>query len=146
MAVSICTDPDPTLDKIASVMKALCSLMIGLGVLVIAPTTRAQTTPSLYTDAQAQSGAALYTQHCAMCHGTAIAGQTFAKPGTNAAIGGIFGVMVTNMPLNQPGSLTHEQYVDIMAYALQKNGYPAGHQALSYKQALSSTAPFVNKP
>lgn len=127
-------------------MKVLWSSLGGLGLLMVASAAGAQTTSSLYTDAQAQSGAALYTQHCAMCHGAAIPGRTFAKPGTNASIGGIFGIMVTNMPLNQPGSLTQEQYVDIMAYALQKNGYASGGQALNNQQALSSMRPFVNKP
>lgn len=105
----------------------------------------AQTSPSLYTKAQAQAGATLYTQNCAMCHGNAVAGATLVRGGGNPTIGGIFSFMVANMPLNQPGSLSHQQYEEIMAYALQKNLYPAGKQALNYNQALTDSHPFVNK-
>lgn len=98
-----------------------------------------------YTKAQAQAGAALYTQNCAMCHGDAVMGRTLLKPGTTPTVGGIFTIMTTNMPLNQPGSLSHEQYEDILAYALQKNGHQASNQPLKYDQALTSAQAFVNK-
>lgn len=106
----------------------------------------AQAPTSLYTQAQAQAGGALYQQSCAMCHGNANAGSTLVKSGMNPTIGGIFGIMTSSMPLNQPGSLSQTQYEDILAYALQNNGYPAGAHSLDYHQALSDSRPFVNKP
>lgn len=152
MVVSICTKPHVGFCRTAllvdrpGVMKILCCLMIGLGLTALTSGAGAETLPSLYTNAQAQSGAGLYAQTCAMCHHDAVAGRTFVRPGAPISIGGIFDAMVTDMPLTQPGGLTQQQYTDIMAYALQKNGYPAGDHALTYQQALNSTQPFVNKP
>lgn len=128
-------------------MRVRCLMSFGMGALLTAGVAWGQTPSSPpYTQAQAQAGAALYTQSCAMCHGDAVAGRTLVKPGTAPSIGDIFSVMTTNMPLNQPGSLSHEQYQDILAYALQKNGYPAGNKPLDYNQALTNAQAFVNKP
>lgn len=126
-------------------MKAPDFIAIGLTPLLMIGVARAQAPSSLYTQAQAQAGAPLYAQNCAMCHGDAQAGQTLVSPGAAPPIGGIFMIMTTNMPLNRPGQLSHTQYEDIMAYALQQNGYPAGNQPLKYDKIFSSSQPFVNK-
>jgi len=34
------------------------------------------------------------------------------------------------MPYGQPATLSREQYIDIVAYILMVNGYPAGTQPL----------------
>ena len=36
-----------------------------------------------------------------------------------------------SMPFGRPGALTREEYLDIVAYALQRNGYPAGDTTLT---------------
>ena len=126
-------------------MKALYLLTLGLGLLPPVHAAWAQTSSSLYTQAQAEAGAGLYVQDCAMCHGDALAGKTFVKPETSPTIGEIFSTMVTSMPLDQPGSLTHEQYQNIMAYALNKSFYPAGSKKLTFDHALTDSRPFVNK-
>ena len=43
------------------------------------------------------------------------------------------------MPATDPGSLEKADYVNIMAYLLQQNGYPAGDAMLNFDQAASST-------
>lgn len=126
-------------------MKILPLLLLGTVPLLISGIAQAKAPASLYTEAQAQAGAALYTQNCAMCHDDATPGQTLVRPGTSPTIGGIFTIMTTNMPLNEPGQLSHSQYENIMAYALQQNGYPAGNEALSYDKTINNTQPFVNK-
>lgn len=127
-------------------MRSLIGLSVGFACLLWANAAPAQTPSSTYTQAQAQAGAALYTQNCAMCHGDATAGHTLIQPGTSPTIGGIFGIMTASMPLNQPGSLSQQQYEDILAYAMKNNGYPAGKQALNGKDAVNDARPFVNKP
>jgi len=42
------------------------------------------------------------------------------------------------MPLNAPASLSHQQYVTIMASILKVNGYPAGSKQLTYDGAMKS--------
>lgn len=96
-----------------------------------------------------------FAQSCAQCHGEqleggagpALTGPTFdtlsKKVGAN--VGDIFTYMTTNMPLNEPASLSHDQYVNIMAYILSKNGYKAGGKALTFKIAEQSKAPIIKK-
>lgn len=127
-------------------MRFILGLSLGFVSLLSANAACAQTPSSTYTPAQAQAGAALYTQNCAMCHGDATAGHTLVQPGTSPTIGGIFGIMTASMPLNQPGSLSQQQYENIMAYALKNNGYSAGNQPLSTKEIINDSRPFVNKP
>jgi mono/diheme cytochrome c family protein len=113
----------------------------------------AATPPALYTPSQAAAGAAVYTQSCAMCHGTALqgqvgpalTGQSFAPSAKHDTVGGVFSLITEQMPLGQPGSLSHTQYENVMAYILSKNGYPAGGAALAYQASLTSSVPLVSQ-
>jgi polar amino acid transport system substrate-binding protein len=101
---------------------------------------------ALYQAAQAQRGKAIYASKCGACHGKALTGggapaltgtQFFTRE-MNNKIGDVFRYMVHEMPAGQPGSLTHEQYADLMSFILQTNGFPAGDSPLSYDAALES--------
>jgi mono/diheme cytochrome c family protein len=123
------------------------------GLLLFGGAAMAGTPPALYTGQQAAAGAGVYTQNCALCHGAdmrggagpAVIGQGFASAGSDNTIGSIFSIIAQQMPESAPGSLTHEQDEDVMAYILKANGYPAGSAALVYKDSLSSTAPLVSQ-
>lgn len=65
------------------------------------------------------------------------------KVGAN--VGDIFTYMTTNMPLNEPASLSHDQYVNIMAYILSKNGYKPGKARLTYSKAEVSKADIIKR-
>jgi polar amino acid transport system substrate-binding protein len=96
-----------------------------------------------------------FAQSCAQCHGEhleggvgpALTGPTFEtlskKVGAN--VGDIFTYMTTNMPMNAPASLSHDQYVSIMSFILSKNGYKPGTRALTFNNAESSKAPIIKK-
>ncbi len=126
---------------------AIAGLLLGAGAAM------ATTPPALYTAQQAAAGAAIYAQSCAMCHGAgmqggagpALIGQSFAAPGNDSTIGGVFSVLALQMPACAPGSLTHAQVEDAMAYILKQNGYPAGATALDFKSSLTSAAPLVSQ-
>jgi hypothetical protein len=45
-------------------------------------------------------------------------------------VGSLFEHISTNMPQDDPGSLTADQYAAIAAYLLQLNGRPAGEREL----------------
>ena len=104
--------------------------------------------PALYLPKQASAGAKLYDANCASCHGERLEGgvgpalsgrafRTLAKD-TKLTVGDVFSWVSVQMPLNQPASLKKEQYVEIMAYLLKFNGYPAGSKPLSYDAANRS--------
>jgi mono/diheme cytochrome c family protein len=109
--------------------------------------------PALYTAAQATAGQAVFAQNCAMCHGAALqgmagpalVGQRFASAAKDYTVGAIFGEIAEQMPAEAPGSLTHDQYVDALAFILSKNGYPAGSTALAYETSLGSSVPLVSQ-
>lgn len=122
------------------------------GLLLAGSAAMAGTPPALYTAAQASAGAGVYTQQCAMCHGADLNGQAgppligqgFASAGSDSTIGSVFSIIAQQMPATSPGSLTHEQDEEAMAYILKENGYPAGSTALVYKDSLVSTTPLVS--
>lgn len=121
--------------------------------LLCAGAAMAGTPPALYTAKQATDGAAIFAQSCAMCHGAdmkggagpALIGQSFASSGSDDTVGGIFAVLAQQMPASAPGSLTHAQDEDAMAYILKQNGYPAGSMPLVFKDSLTSATPLVSQ-
>lgn len=128
-------------------------LLTPLAVLALAAT--GAPTKISFTSSQMARGEKQFAQSCATCHGEnleggagpALTGSTFEtlsmKVGAN--VGDIFTYMTTNMPLNEPASLSHDQYVSIMAFILSRNGYKAGGKALKFTTALASKAPIIKK-
>ncbi len=100
-----------------------------------------------YTQTQAQAGAAVYAQACVSCHGAnlqgvaapAVAGTGFLT--TVNKNGWTFSdlrtLVVQQMPLNSPGSLTPKQYADVLAFLLASNCYAPGNA--SFPAAESPT-------
>lgn len=97
--------------------------------------------PALYTDAQAQTGAAVYAQACAACHGQqlegvaapALKGQAFGEMAIaqGLTVDALLDVIINTMPQSDPGSLNSDDYNAVTAYILQQNGYPAGSAPLA---------------
>jgi S-disulfanyl-L-cysteine oxidoreductase SoxD len=93
----------------------------------------------VYSAEQAARGRAVYNVRCAECHmmdlagheyAGALAGFGFQLKWQDATLGELLG-RVRSMPLGRPGSLTAQEYVDIVAYVLQQNTYPAGAAELT---------------
>jgi mono/diheme cytochrome c family protein len=105
--------------------------------------------PAIYTAAQAAAGMGKFLGHCGMCHGAklqglsgpSLKGPNFASEKADFSVSDIFTIVSQNMPAADPGSLEHDDYVQIMAYLLQQNGYPAGTTALTYDGASQSKVP-----
>jgi quinoprotein glucose dehydrogenase len=93
----------------------------------------------LYTQAQAVRGKDAYLRACASCHmedlggheyAGALAGYPFQMKWEDASVAEVFG-RIRTMPIGAAGSLTPPEYLDILAYLLQANGYPAGNDELT---------------
>jgi polar amino acid transport system substrate-binding protein len=92
--------------------------------------------PLLYTKAQAEEGAQLFAGKCVQCHGRnlegsaapAVAGDDFLRTAANNGwtLAMVRYLVVNNMPLNSPDSLSPKQYASLMAFLLASNCYPAG--------------------
>jgi mono/diheme cytochrome c family protein len=103
--------------------------------------TSAQTVGSYYTDAQAVAGQTVFASQCAICHGDsmegkvgpALAGEQFLSVSQfqELTAGFLYRTMSKQMPKNAPGSLSKTEYLDVLAYILKVNGYPAGPKQLT---------------
>jgi len=93
----------------------------------------------VYTEAQATRGAASYTVACANCHradlnganGPALRDQRFGRQFAGKDLKTFFTKTATTMPRNAPASLGDAVYLDIVAYVLKENGFPAGTHELT---------------
>jgi len=97
-----------------------------------------------YRADQATSGQALYDRRCAGCHlkdlsgstGPGLAGQSFLDGWGSRPASEFFELVKSTMPQGGEGSLTNEEYVNIVAYILQANGHSAGEQELRADSAV----------
>lgn len=107
--------------------------------------------PALYTDDQAAAGKQVFLDKCAMCHGPnlegragpALKGGTFATAQAHFTVGDVFKIVSQNMPAPAPGTLAHEDYVNIMSFLLQQNGYPSGATPLEFDNAAKSKVKLI---
>lgn len=97
---------------------------------------------------QAERGAAVYVAACAQCHGPdmtgidaapPLVGGRFAANWNGVALGDMVERIRISMPQNDPGSLGRAQVVDVTAYLLQQNGFPAGAKELPRQSGMLNT-------
>jgi alcohol dehydrogenase (cytochrome c) len=87
-----------------------------------------------YSSEQAAQGRALFKQKCAVCHGAnlqggagpALAGNQFFLRYKGKPLSALWSTIHTEMPLNAPATLSTSQSLALVAFILQKNGFPAG--------------------
>ncbi len=86
----------------------------------------------LYTATQATRGERAFLTNCAGCHGYSMI-SIFGRY-RNAY--DYYGVAATSMPWEEAGSLPVQDYVDIIAYMMRENGFPAGDVELRPDRAV----------
>jgi len=93
----------------------------------------------VYTEEQSKRGERVYADSCTSCHAAelaggqvvpALVGDDFLNKWTGAMVGDLFEQIRMTMPQDAPGSLTADQYADVLAYILNKNKFPAGQKEL----------------
>ncbi len=100
---------------------------------------------SLFASSQAAAGEKLYAAHCASCHGPslegaaapALSGPAFAHRWQNGqrSVGDLLHRVDSTMPLGAPHTLSPEEYIEVAAYLLSRNGYAGGRTALTEASA-----------
>jgi mono/diheme cytochrome c family protein len=91
----------------------------------------AATVEAYYTADQAARGQRTFSTICAVCHGrNEFSGPIFQVTWMADPVGAIYDHISTKMPQNRPGSLSAQEYVDVIAYMLQLNRRPAGEREL----------------
>jgi mono/diheme cytochrome c family protein len=91
----------------------------------------------VYTEAQAARGQTEYDTHCARCHrddlagyNSVLKGQRFLQNYRETSLDILFDKTRTTMPRGAAGTLTDTAYIDIVAYVLKANEFPAGRSEL----------------
>lgn len=101
------------------------------------------TMDAVYTAEQAKRGLESYQQECAQCHlddllgdgiAPALIGAPFHFRWSDLSVGDMVVAIRTTMPQGAPASLSPQAYVDIVAYMLEVNDFPAGDAELPTDQ------------
>ena len=129
----------------AGVLALVTGIVVGIASTVDgasqSPRASSPSRPSLFTQAQAAAGEALYAKSCASCHGAALAGGT-APPLSGSAfqaswsdprvtLDDLFFLLRTTMPPRASSSLSPQDHAAVFAYILKANGYAPGGEPLA---------------
>jgi len=114
---------------------------------VVTKAQNATTRDGIYTLAQAASGKAVYARSCTVCHldslaggvneAPALKGKQFLSEWEGQPLRSLFGRIISTMPSDDPGSLSEQETLDVLAYLLQANGYRSGKKRLGPPDALN---------
>lgn len=115
-------------------MRGLLLLAASLMLAAAAAPGSKGTSAGVYSAAQAQEGARLYAERCAMCHGSRLEGSVetpaltgkFVANWAGSSMADLFDYVARAMPQHAPGTITPAENRDLLAFLLQQNGAPAG--------------------
>lgn len=142
----------------------LCLLCSALCFLCSFPaffSTHAQESPltvwdGVYNEEQAKRGEAAFVEACSNCHGRnlegadmtpALTGGSFTANWDGLTVGDLFDRIRISMPLDRPGLLSRQENVDVVAYILRFNQFPAGKEEMPRDvQALKQILFKASKP
>ena len=89
-------------------------------------------------DDQMKRGFTLFNKVCLECHTKAdMTGADFKIKWSTRPVFDLYGVIHTTMPDNAPGTLTVDQYLDVVSYLLRVNGAPGGGTAFAPADTLN---------
>jgi S-disulfanyl-L-cysteine oxidoreductase SoxD len=95
----------------------------------------------VYTAAQADRGETLFGGSCASCHAPGdFSGPAFLNNWAGKSLFNLYDTIKSTMPMDNPGSLKPEQYIDIVAFLLENNKFPAGSEELKAPESLKEIA------
>lgn len=134
-------------------LSAVCVALAAIGA-----NGQTKATPSVlkgaYTEEQATRGQELYYAHCLSCHGEDMAGLDRAPPLAGPQFSAVWEgealsallQRIDKMPPTQPGMLSRDETVAILAYMLWYNGLPIGEVPLSTEQGVLAEMVFHAPP
>ncbi len=108
----------------------------------------------VFTADQAKRGQTKYNQVCSNCHqadltgsdqAPALAGGDFVDRWEGQSVGDMADRIRTSMPQDDIGSLNTQMSVDLVAYLLQANNFPAGQEELKADRTFLKTVMIKKK-
>lgn len=129
--------------SVASLLKS--ASILSLALLAVAAADAPRTVwDGVYSAAQAARGQKVYAAECARCHGDKLEGIDDAPGLTNKAfqdawngkpLGRLVDITRRTMPPETAGTMSRPTTIDVVAYMLSANGYPAGPTDLTTNAA-----------
>jgi S-disulfanyl-L-cysteine oxidoreductase SoxD len=135
--------------RLAGLLTVALTLSIGAAAEQAPPAPAAQPAPSakpaqsawagVFNKDQADRGRTLYEAQCARCHGETLGGgenspalvdDVFFAFWGGKTVGDLVEYTRTTMPSDGPGKISRKRCIDIAAYLLSTNGFPAGDHEL----------------
>ncbi len=98
-----------------------------------------------FTAAQVDAGRQAFVQHCMVCHGNklqgigdaqTLVGKDFVDLWGHDTVKELFTSVKVEMPQNDPGSLSDEMYLNLVAFLLHANGAADGTTPLTADSAV----------
>ena len=101
---------------------------------------------AIYALDQARRGELIYRQQCSACHrddllgntidgGPPLRGLEFTTRWQGVSVETMLSQVEELMPLKEPGSLSRQEYVDVLSFILWANAVPAGESELPTSSA-----------
>lgn len=120
---------------------SVAALLLGAGACAAAAQSdpapeRRSVLEGVYGAEQADRGENLFRDVCSACHAASnFHGAIFQRAWNGRAVYWLFDVLRNTMPQDNPGGLAPDEYVAVIAYILELNGYPPGDAELPTKDA-----------
>jgi cytochrome c5 len=130
---------------------------VAVGAVVAQPSAAAEaasqksTNDAVYSKAQADGAKAQYEKICAECHpfseagkkkpkDVPLGGETFFENWTGRTVGELASTIALTMPNDGSAVVSEAEALNLVAFILQKNGFPAGKEKLSKAGASAVVA------
>jgi mono/diheme cytochrome c family protein len=85
-----------------------------------------------FASAQAERGEKVFDQTCATCHqGDRFIGKEFVDNWNDRRVGDLYTLIRSSMPVDNPGGLKDQEYLDVVAYLLKANHATPNADSLS---------------
>jgi mono/diheme cytochrome c family protein len=114
------------------ISRTLLALLLAAASTAAAQGKDITTKTGVYTASQADRGEGVFRKSCLECHvPDDYRGEAFKSKFVGGTAFDMFEQIRTSMPQSDPGSLTRQQYADVVAYLFRLNNLPTGANELS---------------
>jgi mono/diheme cytochrome c family protein len=118
----VADDRERNMSRLFLIIFAGCILSMPL-----AAQSASSTKAGVYSREQSIRGQDIYAGNCKSCHvAETHTGPVFTTKWNGRALSELYVYIRDQMPKNEPGSLSTQEYADVLAYMLRLNRMPAG--------------------
>jgi mono/diheme cytochrome c family protein len=106
---------------------------VGIAVALAVGQDTRSTQTGVYTEKQAERGLKAYDKNCGECHDPAEFTGGFMDGWAGQTAFAYIESIAETMPLESPGGLKPQEFVDVVAFLFKVNGLPTGETQMDYE-------------